>query len=128
MENEVVVTRTAKVWLEEDGIIRGIISSTDEHNLTDAKENSEVVMKVVKGKAHPFLTDIRKCKSITREARMHYAGGETGEKLSACALLIGSPVSRIIGNFFLSLNKPGYPVKLFTSETQALEWLRRFIA
>ncbi len=41
-------------------------------------------------------------------------------------LLIGSPVSRVIGNFFMGLNKPIYPTKLFTDPQKAIRWLQTF--
>ena len=126
MENEVVVTRTGKFWLEEDGIIRGIILPPAEHNLADAKENSEAVAKVAKGKKLPLFIEMVGCKSITSEARTHYAREQVGEEVYAVALLIGSPISRVIGNFFMGFNKPKHPVKLFTSETKAIEWLGSF--
>jgi hypothetical protein len=46
---------------------------------------------------------------------------------SAAALLIGSPLTRAIGNFFMGLNKPLIPTRLFTSETEALAWLKGFV-
>jgi hypothetical protein len=39
-------------------------------------------------------------------------------------LIIGGPLSRIIGNFFLSVNKPLYPARLFDNEASALAWLQ----
>jgi hypothetical protein len=43
------------------------------------------------------------------------------------ALLVGSPMSRAIGNFFIGLNKPLIPTRLFVSEPEALAWLRGFL-
>lgn len=43
------------------------------------------------------------------------------------ALLIGSPVSRMIGNFFLGINRLRVPVRLFSDEAEALEWLKRYL-
>ena len=127
MENNTVVTQSAKYWLGEDGIIRGVITSTDEHTLPFAMENSEAVKKIADKVKRPLFSDIRKCKSITHEARTHYAREEAGKDLSACALLIGSPIGRIIGNFFLRINKPIYPTRLYTSEHGAIEWLKRYV-
>jgi hypothetical protein len=45
----------------------------------------------------------------------------------ATALIVDSPVGRIIGNFFIGMNKPGIPVKIFDSEDKAIQWLRGFI-
>jgi hypothetical protein len=36
MANEVVFTRTEKIWLAEDGIIRCIVLPTPKHKLEDA--------------------------------------------------------------------------------------------
>ena len=126
MENEEIVTQTGKFRLGEDGIIRGVIVSTEEHNLTHAKENSEVVMRVSNGKKYPLFIDISRCKSITRDARTHYARKQVGEGVSAIALLIDSPVSKVIGNMFLGFSKPKHPLKLFNSEPNAIEWLIGF--
>ena len=126
-ENDTIVTPSAKYWLGEDGIIRGVITSTEEHTLQFAKENSEVVKKISCDKGRPLFMDIRNCKSIAHDARTHYARSEAGKNLTACGILIGSPVGRMIGNFFLRINKPIYPTKLFNSENEAIEWLRRYI-
>jgi hypothetical protein len=41
----------------------------------------------------------------------------------AFAILIDSSVSRVVGNFFLGINKPAVPTKLFTNEKEAVKWL-----
>ena len=127
MENEEVETQTGTFRLGEDGIIRGVIVSSEEHNLTHAKENSEAVQKVSNGNKSPLFIDISRCKSITREARTHYAREQVGEEVNAIALLIDSPVSRVIGNLFIGFNKPKHPLKLFNSETNAIKWLLDFM-
>jgi len=66
-----------------------------------------------KGKKTPVFTDIRGVKSITREARLFVSSEDSVKVCSAASILIGSPVSKVIGNLFLGLNKPPYPTKLF---------------
>ena len=127
MEGKEVTTQTGNFSLKGDDIIRGVITSTEEHTLTDAKENSEAIAEISNEKMHPLFIDITRCKSITRDARAHYAREQVGEAVCAIALLIGSPVSRIIGNLFIGFNKPKHPLRLFTSEPDAIEWLKGFI-
>ena len=127
MESEVTLTRMAKIWLGDDGIVRVEYFPDVEETLADAKENIETIMKVSKRKKCPILVDGRNLKSITREARTYYAGEEAGKVVNVAVFLIRSPVNKIIGNFFMNFNKPKYPVKLFTSETDAIEWLKGFI-
>ncbi len=47
--------------------------------------------------------------------------------ITAIAMLINSPGSRIIGNFFLGINKPSVPTKLFNEKNKAIEWLKQFV-
>jgi hypothetical protein len=40
------------------------------------------------------------------------------------ALVVGNPLSRALGNFFVGLNRPRVPTKLFDTMENGLEWLR----
>jgi len=73
------------------------------------------------------LVDLRDINSITKEARDHFSMRDRKPAVSAIAMLVKSPVSSIIGNFFLGLNKPSVPTHLFTSEVKAVNWLEQFI-
>lgn len=65
---------------------------------------------------------------MKKEARDYYALGGSREGMeSAVALIVKSPLSRAIGNFFLGLNKTPLPTKLFTSENHAITWLKTFL-
>ena len=69
---------------------------------------------------------MRAVRSIDRDARACYA--QAPPSVSALALLVGSPLSRAIGNFFIGFNKPAVPTRLFSSEVDAIPWLGGFVA
>jgi hypothetical protein len=46
--------------------------------------------------------------------------------LSAAALIIGNPVSRITGNFFTGINRTAVPARLFADAKEAVKWLSDF--
>ena len=125
-EGDVITTRTATVWIGEDGISRVIRHPGAEEGLTDAKEIIEAGRKLAKGVKILNLSDIRGLKSASREARQYFRM-ETSKYLIASAVLIDSQISRMVGNFYISVNKPDYPIKLFTSESKAIEWLKGFL-
>jgi hypothetical protein len=128
MENEIFFTQGGKIWLGDDGIVRAVSTiRQEEMTLANTKATFSAILKVSKGKKRPLFSDIRDIKSADRESREYAASEEVVNVVSAMALLIGSPISKVIGNFFLGLNKPKFPVKLFTSETEAIEWLKGFI-
>jgi hypothetical protein len=78
------------------------------------------------GDMYPMLSDIRKVKSGSREARQRLSDKDAGEGISAVAVLIQSKTHRILYNFFTSIYKDPSPTRLFTDEAEALKWLQQF--
>lgn len=114
-------------WLDESGICRTVVKKNGAIGLIEAKDNTMEVEKISNGKLPPILVDIREIKSIDKQARDHFAMKNRAPKVCAIGVLIKSPLSKVIGNFFLGINLPSVPTKLFTSEEKALEWLKKFI-
>lgn len=126
MIESIIEMRVAKIWFEDDGVIRVIFLPGAEVTLEDMKEINVISTKLSENKKVPVFTDIREIKSMTREARL-FASSEIAVKVtSAVAALTGTPVSRVLANFFMGINKPPFPTRLFTSEAKALEWLKGF--
>ncbi|MBC7865317.1 MAG: hypothetical protein IAF38_20240 [Bacteroidia bacterium] len=111
-------------WLDEFGICHTEVKENSVIELKDAVENKEDVLTIAGEKIPPILVDLRKIKSISKEARDYFAMKNRKPGVKAIAMLIKSPVSKIIGNFFLGINLPSVPTKLFNSETKALNWLK----
>jgi hypothetical protein len=126
MEGKEVV-RVAGLWLGEDGIVRIIHVPGAEVTLEDAKETMMAYLKIYQGKRRPLLIDTRTMKFLAREARKYYAGDEAAKVASAAAIIVGTPVSRVLGNFYLGLSNPHLPSRLFTSDDDALDWLRGYL-
>ena len=121
------VTRTGRHWLDEGGILRVVTFPGMEDTLEDAKRNVAAAAKLSGGKPRPILIDMRALKAQSREVRAYYNGPESRKVLCAIAILVDSPMSRMIGNFFLGFNKTDVPTKLFRSEDEALAWLKGFL-
>lgn len=124
---KIIETRTAKTFLREDGIIHCEIIPGSEIELNDAIESVKAGYEVSSGIKRPVLVVFGKVKSLTREARAYFGGEETTRHTSAIALIVSSPVGRIIGNFMIGLNKTLYPTRLFNSEIDAVRWLKEFL-
>jgi len=114
-------------WMGDDGIARTIVKEGLEIGIKEALENTTAVSSLFKGKNFPLLVDSRDIKYITKEARDHFSMRNRESVVNALAILIHSPLSRIIGNFFMGLNKPRVPARLFTSEEEALLWLKKYV-
>lgn len=123
-----VMLRTARVMLGEDGIARYVALPGAEVTLADAWETHQAIAALYAGGRYPLLVDIREVKSASREARNFFASADAATTTRAVALLVTSPVSRLIGNFFIHLSKPVFPVRLFTDEDECISWLEGFTA
>lgn len=119
---EVYRTKTARIWVGDDEIVRVSCTPGAVHGLEEAKENLEAIP-TERHKRRPVLVDIRHVAAVNQEARDLYRNPEAND-IIALALLIESPLSRVIGNIFVGLSKMHVPVRLFTSEAPAVEWLK----
>lgn len=126
MSTEPFKTRTATTWMDEElGVIRVVYDRGALCTLADAKENVEVQLLASGGKSVPVLCDISKSKGVDQEARAYFA---QIKRFRALALLTATPVANIVGNMYLAIHgKSTAPTKLFSSETEAIAWLKGFI-
>lgn len=124
MSSRTYSTRTSEIWLDEAGILHSRNRPGVELTLEDAKAVVAAGREASGGRRVPLVVDMGATASISREARQYFAEQDL---TLAQAILIRSPVSRVIGNFFLGLNRPSCPTKLFTTEEAALEWLAQFL-
>jgi hypothetical protein len=117
-------TRTQKIWLDGEGIVHVKLKPHLVVGFVDAQEAVRAIGQLCGGKRSPVVVDMTELMSMEREARLYFAGAETAQVEAAVAILIRSPLSRAIGNFFMGLNKPLFPTRLFTSEEEAVAWLK----
>lgn len=68
-----------------------------------------------------LLVDLREVDTIDRPAREYFM--DLNADYRATALVAGSAATRMLANFFLGLKRGANPVRMFTSESAAVEWL-----
>ena len=76
-----------------------------------------------KGNKFAVLTDTSNFFSTTSELRQLLASKEFTDLRFAAAFVTTSMASKILGNFFIRVNKPATPTKLFSDEEAAFAWL-----
>lgn len=110
-----------------ESIIKIVYKDDYEFNISDAKESLIELQKATQGKAFPILKIPGKYSSIDTEARKFISSDE-GMRLSVAEAFVTSFLPhRIIGNFYMKINKPVKPTAFFDSEEKAIEWLKQFI-
>jgi hypothetical protein len=127
MTKETIRTLTGVLRMREDGILHAKLRRGARVTLEDAKRSLASVPPVLAGNKHLLLVDFGGLQSMTREAREYYAGEEAAQRIAATALVAPSPIGRVIGSFFLGFNKTRMPLRLFATETEAVQWLKGFM-
>jgi hypothetical protein len=121
---EAIVNHRSDVfWLTERvlGIyVKGPCSfgTDDTDQLFDAFDQLGVVTPTA------LLADIRTLRGVSLGVRTHMSSERAGHYLARVALVADSPLTRTIGNFFMRLNRPPFPVRIFDGEDEAFRWLQ----
>ncbi|TXK52162.1 STAS/SEC14 domain-containing protein [Pontibacter qinzhouensis] len=96
-------------------------------NLEIAQKCVQDRLELIAGTAYPSFFDITKVRNTTKEAR-DFIAKEGNELVTATALLVTSPVLRMMANFYIAVNKPKNPSRMFTDKRAALDWLAQYKA
>jgi hypothetical protein len=117
-------TRTCILRRLDDKTVHCVLLPDAEETELEARANIAAIATLIPaGTRTHCLIDFRGARSMTRDARVFYSSEECARTVSAAALVVGSPLSRALGNFFTGLNKTKMPLKLFSSESEAKAWL-----
>lgn len=116
----------AKIWLDEDGIVRLVYAPGAVVTLKEAKEGGAAIIDLCQRAKKPVFIDARRLRNVDREARQFSVGEEAATPWIKAMAVLASPITKVLGELFNRINKPPYPIRLFTSEDEALRWLRNY--
>jgi hypothetical protein len=88
--------------------------------MADAEESVAAVDRIAGTQRLPLLVDMRGLRTLAREARSRFSEADS---VKCLAMLVDSPLSRVLANFFLAVSGSAVPTRLFTSEAGAVAWL-----
>ena len=125
--NEATTTRTQRISLREDGIVVAVNINQDLQTGDDAAENVQAVRRLGGGLRRPMFVDTTLSSPLSVEARDCYVSDTAAEVVSAVAIVVAGAIGHFIGNFVLSRKNSKVKMRLFTSEAEAMEWLRLFL-
>lgn len=111
----------------DSGIIRSYYKYDVTLDIDKSKEVHEVVGKLTEGKASPQLFIACFGMDVTKETREWGACEESNKYTLASAIVCNSMAHRILGNFFIKVQKPVRPTRMFSNEEAATEWLLSFV-
>ncbi len=109
-----------------DGIVYVTYKKGVTINLSTARQLVETRLELTENREYPMILFDEGVVSIEKEARDFFSSDEGIINISACAMVLKSVYSTFLGNFLIKIKKPSIPVKIFTDEKNAKEWLMQF--
>lgn len=117
-----------KFLLENDNIVYLKPKINSPQTLSDVKNLFEEIKKTSKGQKRCILMDLTNFQLPSKEVR-EYEAKELPTLANAIAIvsksMYGSYVARI---FIAHTKKQPYPIKMFTNEPEAKEWLKQYLS
>ena len=80
-----------------------------------------------KGKKMPVIINSHGVISIDKPAREFLASENGTVGLLATAIIVDSDYTRLLGNFFIIVNKTKIPVRIFSDIPRSVKWLQKYI-
>ncbi|MDQ3048014.1 MAG: hypothetical protein M3R27_10730 [Bacteroidota bacterium] len=117
---------TSRIRLRSDGIMEIRMKNRDDISINDLIEINEACGRIGEGKAFPNLFYIDHFININAEARAYGASEASNKYTKADAFVLNSEALKLIGNFYIRFNKPIRPTRIFSSDIEAVKWLKSF--
>jgi hypothetical protein len=117
---------TMCVSLRNDGLMQIRVEAGTCSTVPMVKEAHETIGKVGKGQRYPLLIIAEKDSTLDTAAMAYMAKDDSNPYSNAEAIVIYSISQKLLGNFYLSFNRPKKPTKVFTKMEEALQWLEQF--
>ena len=119
---------TAEIKIREDGIMHVHIKNELDVKFEQTQDVYRETQKLLGGKKYATLFTMTRLVTPDEQSRKFMASRERHSKVIADAFVIKSLPQRLIGNFYLRINKPPSPTKMFVTEEEALKWLEQQVA
>ena len=120
---------TSIMWFDENGILYSTPKPNAQYART--REESEKQMdefrKLVGNKKVCMILESDKNSPPPKREDRDWIARELDSVTKAMAIISASPASRMIANLFFGLKPPSYPVKFFSNEIDAREWVRQYL-
>lgn len=114
-----------EISIREPGMVNAKVFPHARINLHYAQDFINAIEMLTNKDVHSSIIDITGLSSLDQNAREYMVNtcNEWGTT-AGVAFVSNSVVSRIIGNLFLTVTRPNYPIKIFKEHQQAYNWAK----
>lgn len=118
-------TEIGTMWFDEDGILCQISKQTP-RTMDRMKQHIYLTGQISHNKKVCVIADATHAAPSDKQVR-DYIGIELQKSCKALAILSNSVLGTMIANILILLKGQVVPMKMFTDEKKAKEWLKQFV-
>ncbi|MCB0408761.1 MAG: STAS/SEC14 domain-containing protein [Flavobacteriales bacterium] len=107
----------------EDDILYITLKEDADLKVENIDEMIDARIRIQNGKKMKVIADIRNIWQASLKARKRAASSEMQSQNIAMAIVTDSLASKLLANFFIKINKPSSPTRMFNSKEEGLLWL-----
>jgi hypothetical protein len=122
-----IETSIAIISINNDGVGHQYFKDNITMDVPEQMENLEAILKLCNGKPTPFVVTAGKNVIVTKDARDNALSLEDKSPINASAIVVQNLAYRLMAEFFIKVQKPKNPYKIFTKQEEAFEWCKQFI-
>lgn len=117
----VTETPLTRFWKDDRGFICSVPKKAT-RTLENTKADYEYIKRILGNKKIFLVSDISESQPTDKEVR-DFIAAEIPNRFYAIAFISNSALSRLIANIFFRLKPQKIPMKLFSDENKAVEWI-----
>jgi len=118
---ELIKGEIADYWLDDDGILHSY-SKNPKRTIKNISENISLVRKITGNKKVPLLIYLSDS-PVPDKATRKFSTEQLPNVYTAMAMVSKPGLSKLIMNILFALKPPPIPMKSFTDDKEAKEWL-----
>jgi hypothetical protein len=123
---EVTETATGHYWLDQDGILWAKQKKIPDFPLEARIRSFSTFREKMGNKRICMIIDVTDGSPISREAQ-HFNLKEFPKVFKAIAFVSRSAYGRMLGRLYLGMHESPLPIEIFSSEADALQWIRQYL-
>jgi hypothetical protein len=120
-----IETAVAQLYFEDD-VLHIVFKKDAVVELEHIEEIITLRKKNQKGKKVLTLVDSGQLWRVEKEARERAASRDMIDNNIALAIVSNNLAQRLIANFYMKVDKPDVPTKMFNNYQDAIAWLKQF--
>lgn len=121
---------TSLIWFDEFNIMYSLPKAGVAEPQLTREETLAQMAKLKEITGHKKVCMILETNSNSKPPKKEdrdFIADQLAQVAKAMGIISTSPLSRMIANLFFGLKPPPYPVKFFSNENEAQEWIKQYL-